>query len=165
MSLVTKGTERAKTITFPGTVRRVGECAFRRNTLLRSVILNEGLEVLGGEMDANGNNSANIFRRAQIQLIQLPASLRVLGDATFQNCKELRSVTFREGSRLEKIGKFCFLGSGIEEATISKTLKTIGIDAFDRCDSLRFVHVEDGCECSLSGAGIHASVRVVLPRE
>lgn len=70
----------------------------------------------------------------------------VLGNGTFQGCKELRRVTFREGSRLKKIGTFCFAGSGLEEIGLPKTLKTIAKDAFKECSNLRSIELPDNLE-------------------
>ena len=89
----------------------------------------------------------------------------VLGSGTFQGYKELRRVTFREGSRLEKIGTLCFAGSGLEEIWLPKTLKTIAKDAFKECSNLTSIHVEEGCECCLSYVDIPVSASRVLPRE
>ena len=46
----------------------------------------------------------------QIQYVALPSTLRTIEDRLFYECKELRHVTFREGSALKKIGEEAFCG-------------------------------------------------------
>ena len=47
MTQITAGSRSTKTVTFPVTVRKVRDGAFGRGNLLRSVVMNEGLERLG----------------------------------------------------------------------------------------------------------------------
>ena len=76
----------------------------------------------------------------------------------------MKYAAFREGSKLERIGRSCFAESGLEEVWIPKVLKTVGAEAFANCNHLKTVHVEDDCAVSLSGTGIPSSARVVLPQ-
>ena len=57
MVRIVRGEKSIKTITFPSTVREVSNAAFN-STLLRSIVLNEGLEKLGG---VQGNNYPGVF--------------------------------------------------------------------------------------------------------
>ena len=54
-------------------------------------------------------------------------------------------MTFKEESRLEAIWEGCFCGSGIEEITLPGTVKEVGEGAFNDCNQLRVVWVEEGC--------------------
>lgn len=60
---------------------------------------------------------------------------------TFECCKNLKSIEISDG--VEYIGKKCFSFSGIEEITISGTLKGINDDAFADCESLKIVWLEE----------------------
>ena len=64
-------------------------------------------------------------------------------------------------SQLEKIGDTCFYGSGIGEITLPSTLRKIDINAFDECDNLKTIYVEDSCKASLVDAGMSDSVNVI----
>ena len=86
-----------------------------------------------------------VFSDTLLRRAVLPATLKVLGDDTFYGCRELGSVTFAEGSRLEEIGRRCFAESGIASVVLPKTLRRIRDSAFCDCRSLRTVYVEDGC--------------------
>lgn len=91
MSVIAKGTEDVKTVTFPSTVRAVGGGAFsgtfEKIRALESVILNEGLVKLGGFRDKNNSHFRGVFSCTKIKQITFPSTLRVLGDNTFLYCK------------------------------------------------------------------------------
>ena len=103
------------------------------------MVLNEGLETLGGRCSIFASST-------HLKRVVLPASLRVLEDNAFQDTKELRRVTFRKGSRLEKIGMCCFAGSGIEEFRAPPGLREIGAGAFELCENLKLVSLNEGLE-------------------
>lgn len=71
-------------------------------------------------------------------------------------------MIFRSDSRLEKIGKHCFSESRIERIAIPKAVRTISASAFERCESLEDIQVENDCEVSISCTGIPVSARVIL---
>lgn len=130
MSQLIQKRNSAKTITSPLTIRKFLGSACKGEPL-RSVVLNEGLETLGEYYDIHG-----IFRCTQIKQITLPSTLRALRDKTFYECSSLQSVTFADGSRLEKIGKQCFGSSGIVEIQIPGSVTTICEEAFSCCERL-----------------------------
>ena len=86
---------------FAGSVREIADGTFNGNKDLRVVVLNEGLEVLGGIGNKDHWQYRGAFCGAKLKQITLPSTLLVLGDRTFQGCSELGLVTLREGSRLE----------------------------------------------------------------
>ena len=108
---------------------------FEKNEQLSSVILNEGLERLEGPDDKRGRTFSDTY----VQRITLPSTLKVLDRDTFQNCKMLKCVMFREGSALEEIGIGCFSSSGIEEMAIPKGVTSICESAFSSCKALKKV--------------------------
>ena len=120
---------------------------------------NDGLERLGGfrEFVCIGVFSDTLLRR-----VLLPVTLKVLGDYAFYGCRELASVTFAEGSRLEEVGRRCFAESRIVSVVLPMTLRWIRDSAFCDCRSLKTIYVEDGCKADFSGIWIPASVHVVL---
>lgn len=61
-------------------------------------------------------------------------------------CENLKKVVFQEGSKLRRIGEFCFCGSGLEEFTPPPVLKEISGGAFKHCQSLRRVILNEGLE-------------------
>ena len=70
-------------------------------------------------------------------------------------------MVFAEGSLLERIGNNCFCHSGIEEIMLPGTLKEIGTGTFYKCDNLKTIYVENGCEASLANACVFDSTSIV----
>ena len=130
--------EGAATVIFPNTARGTLEGAFE-NSSLRSAVLNEGLERLGGCEDEDDNSHDGIFRNAEIRQVTLPSTLRVLGDCAFDRCRELSRVAIREDSALERIGAHSFSESVVEKITIPRTTKAVSANAFEKCENLKIV--------------------------
>ena len=94
----------------------------------------------------------NWFWGSNVESVEILASVKCIGTNAFYKCENLKRIVFAEGSRLERIGNYCFCHSGIEELTLPGTLREIGGYAFDECDNLKTIYVEDGCEASLADA-------------
>lgn len=179
---IARGARGVRTVAFPSTVKEVRDGAFGGNERLLAVVLNEGLEELGKRQDGK---SAGVFRGTSIRQVVLPSTLRALGDGTFLRCKGLRHVDFPDEGTLEVIGARCFYDCGLErarvpsgvtaifeeaffgsrlmEATIPKTVKTIGVNALASSKGHVFICVEDGFGCSISYASGPASASVFHP--
>lgn len=142
MMEITAGAEKVRTIRFPNTVRRASNYSFADNKSLRSAVLNEDLEELG-ERNAY---CSGVFSNTCLRQVNLPTTLRALGDYTFYGCNKLRSVAFREGSRLEKIGSKCFSCSGLRKFQAPPGLKEIGQDIFSHCKNLKQIVLNEGLE-------------------
>lgn len=78
MLRVMQGAKGIRTVAFPNTVRWVENGAFCSRPL-RSLVLNEGLEVLGYK----GHYLSDIFTQTQLQSVALPSTLMVLGNNIF----------------------------------------------------------------------------------
>ena len=95
---------------------------------LKTVVLNEGLEVLGtNEYQDNGSGYYGVFQRSVIDSVTLPSTLKRVEYYAFKTCRNLKSINLPK--KLEHIGDGCFSGSGIGEILIPKTVKFIGEDA------------------------------------
>lgn len=55
------------------------------------------------------------FMDSEVESVTIPASAIVIGKEAFRNCKNLKRVTFANENCLQRIGGWCFFGSGIEE--------------------------------------------------
>jgi hypothetical protein len=51
------------------------------------------------------------FARTRLVEMIVPASVEVLGENCFYECRSLCSVTFESGSRLREVGEDAFLGA------------------------------------------------------
>ncbi len=69
------------------------------------------------------------FANTNVQGIVIPASVKVIGNGAFKN-SSLKTVTFEEGSLLEKIGAEAFYGTDISSITLPSTVTSVGDFAF-----------------------------------
>ena len=136
MSVVTRETDKVRTIKFPNSVKEIRGGAFEKNGQLRAAVLNEGLEVLG---DSEDDQRCGVFSETGIRQVTLPSSLRVLGARAFSRCGELRRVAFAEGIAIAEIGAGCFSGSGVEQVTVPASVTVIRDEAFSGCEALNKV--------------------------
>ncbi len=117
----------------------------------------------------NGYSLTNTFSYALFDTFEVPASVKSLSGA-FNYNKNLKSLTFKEGSKLEEIGS-CFSGctalesielpdglkkiggsafaslTGLKSMTIPKTVQTIAYSAFSKASNLTeiiFATYEEG---------------------
>ena len=66
-------------------------------------------------------------------------------------------MEFREGSRLEKIGAYCFAGCDLKEVAIPRSVVEIGEYAFVACKSLRRVTFQEGSKLQKIGGHCFSS--------
>lgn len=92
------------------------------------------------------------FEESALESVELPPSLKRIEYRTFCNCRSLRNVALP--GRLEFIGQLCFLGCALEKITLPSALKEVQQNVFSDCAWLRAIHVEEGCDASLSSAGL-----------
>lgn len=108
-----------RTITFPATVRTIRQDAFCRAKSLLSVVLNDGLEVLGTDEQSH----SGVFQYSGLKRVRFPRTLKRLGRRTFMGCMRLRAGKFPDG--LEHIGEACFSGTGLENVRFPASLRTL----------------------------------------
>lgn len=108
---------RIKKITFPSSLRRIGDSAF-------------GTESLYG-----------LKYNANITEINLPENLEEIGDYAFSRCELLKAVSFP--SSLKNIGQNAFAYcKSFTTLTLPSTIETIGTYAFRNCESLAKVYYD-----------------------
>ena len=124
-------------MSIPASVRVIGKWAFAECGKLRDIDIgkNSVLEVL----------ESRCLQGVMVQGIIVPASVRTLGDGVFRK-SGVHSVRFERGSRITHIGAGCFADSAIEEFCLTASVKTMGRDAFEHCEHLAVVYVEDDCQ-------------------
>ena len=119
-------------ITFPSTVIRVGDDAFRSCTKLKEVVLNEGLHKIG---------RCTFMDCQSLQGINIPSTVTEIGRHAFNNCTKLREIVLNEGYEgIEEIGYKAFANcKALQRIVIPSTVTEIGQYAFQDCHSLREV--------------------------
>jgi len=83
----------------------------------------------------------------EITSVVIPASVKKIGPGAFRQCKNLKSVTFAEGSLLEEISYNAFEGCvSLETFEPGDNLIKIDHDAFRDCKSLKTINTGDKLE-------------------
>ena len=72
-----------------------------------------------------------------LEYIELPSTLKSIGEAVFQGCTSLKNIELPEG--LEGIGDYVFAYSGLETIVIPDTVTELGAYAFAGCQDLKTV--------------------------
>jgi hypothetical protein len=75
--------------------------------------------------------------------VVIPSSVVVLGGGSFCWCESLESVTFENGSGLERIEESAFRRSGLKSIVIPYSVVVLGRSSFYECKSLESVTVEN----------------------
>lgn len=81
-----------------------------------------------------------------LEEVAIPSSVTVIERLAFQHCKDLRKVSFREGSALRKIGCWCFSATALEEFVAPPGLREIEGAAFYCCRDLKRVVLNEALE-------------------
>lgn len=90
------------------------------------------------------------FKALKLTAVKIPAGVKTIGDYAFQNTA-ITKVTFAEGSKLETIGEYAFGLTAITEIEIPSSVKTLGNQLFNGCDSLTSVTFEKGSKLETIG--------------
>lgn len=103
-----------KTLTIPGSVKKIGSDAFYNCYMLKSVTMEEGVEEIG-EFAFEA-----CFGLASVTL---PSSLKTIKYGAFQRCDALVDLALPNG--LESIGEFAFRYAGLSSLLIPESVTSI----------------------------------------
>ena len=127
-----KDCENLETVVLPATIETIDSFAFSGCKNLKSITY-EG--------------SPNAGKKA----IDLPLSIKSIGDSAFKNCSSLEGeLDFTRNSALVEIGTEAFFGNGITSLTIPSTVKNVGQKAFGGCLTLSKATIYGSDEMSIS---------------
>ena len=111
-------------------LQTIGSCAFQSTTGLKNVDFSKATLLESIESSA--------FKGSAITSISLPASLKAIGNYTFQGCTGLTYF-----ASVANIGEYAFDGcSGLKNVTIQEGATSIGQYAFQNCTALNTIAIE-----------------------
>ena len=131
-------------VILPSTITMIDEGAFSRCISLKSINLPEGLVAIYDNAFVDTMSLENITFPSTLQVIRnsfnssglknivIPGNVKIIDSSTFQNCKNLVSVTFEEGVTTVDNSAF-YNCSSLTTVILPTTLKTIGEAAFNYC--------------------------------
>lgn len=130
--------------------------SFENNSNLEKVTLPKKLRAIGAKCFANCQNLSEVvvpedsdleeiglgaFYKTAISQFYIPAGVEVLTDGAaawgcngiFEECKNLKTVTFAENSKLRIVGMRTFMKSGLTSINLPDTVEEIHEGAFTEC--------------------------------
>ena len=137
--------EGLKTIIIPPTVKRIERNAFKNNTTLENVVIQErdgeGLEYIGTSAFYGCSNLKTInlpdtityigyscfLNDKMLDNIILPDNLKIIYDQTFEGCTNLKDIKLPKN--LETLSTECLSGTSLEKLKFPANLKTISTGA------------------------------------
>lgn len=88
-----------------------------------------------------------------IKRIEIPASVKKIGNEAFRGCTALESVLFSEGAVLDSIGNAAFYEcEGLRQIELPSGIKYISYNLFYGCGSLRHAAIPEGITQIYDGA-------------
>ena len=131
----------ATEVTFPSTLKTVGEYAFCEGKLGGAVVLPDGMETVGH----------GAFMNLGITSADIGGAISLSGSA-FYSCVKLSDINLRTDlNRLQSIGNQCFaLSSAIQAIVMPDSLTTLGDSAFANISALKKVHIGAGLTGNIS---------------
>ena len=155
-----------QSFTIPKWVQEIGLTAFSGSGNLTNIVIPEGIQKMGYDINNNGNwidycitdcesllsvhipDSVSIIGEgafwgcSRLNDVNIPNSVTEIGYSAFSYCSGLTSVTIP--NRVTSIGDRAFsYCSGLTSVTIPDSITDIGSRAFYKCNNLSEVHISD----------------------
>ena len=174
-------------ITLPEKLKSVGSGAFDGCTGLSEIIVkSKNLDDFGyGTFYYAGQNTKNgitveftdtVTRipvsmfdalgdaHAHVASVKIGKAVKEIGKSAFEDCYDLKSVTFASGSALTTINNYAFADcTSLTEITLPGSLKSVGFCAFDQCTKLSKIVFQGNAPTIDSGAFWGVTAKVYYP--
>ena len=147
-------TSKAKTVTIPNDVVRIGDEAFSNNKNIKKLVISDKVKEIGDSAFDEcrklssikwGKNVKSVgtcaFSFVAVKKIKLPSSVKSWGSSCFGGSK-VEKVVFSK--TMKKIPDGMFYNTRIKKLIIPGTIKTVGAYAFEGCRKLNKVVFKNG---------------------
>lgn len=85
------------------------------------------------------------FGALNVTSVSMPSGVKVIGEAAFAGCRQLKSITWPVA--VDSIGEYAFAGcESLESVVLPASVNVVGTGAFMRCTSLSSFTVESGSD-------------------
>jgi len=127
-----RGTETS--ITIPDGVVKIGVDAFH-NSPVTSVVLSDSVTVI----------ESGAFRNSSLERIQMTENLKEIGEAAFEHCEKLTSITIPDS--VTELGQSAFyFCRELKNIRLSNSLKCLRRNTFESCGSLYNLTIPESVE-------------------
>lgn len=124
---------RIKSVTVPKTVKEIGEVTFFECDMLREVVLNQGLEIIG---------SNAFFWCEKLEKIDIPDTVKEIGKGAWENCEKLTEIKLPDGLTCLEDSLFSSCYS-LKTVSVPDSVSEIGDKAFYSCSKLASISLPD----------------------
>ncbi|MGC7185986.1 leucine-rich repeat protein [Metamycoplasma hominis] len=132
-----------QSVTIPSSIKKIGDYAFEYSQNLKDVVLNEGLEEIG----------QYVFFGSSLTSVVIPNSTKKIGRVAFNYWDpfiNIRNANFeiRHDFLIDKRDRkiLAYLNRNATKVVIPTWIKKIGDDAFNHCQNLKEVILNEGLE-------------------
>lgn len=134
------------TVTLRSELQSIANYAFANNSVLKQMVLVEGLKVI------NQHAFQNDY---VLQNLNLPESLTTIGGDAFTNCKGLKDITIP--ANVSSYGSSAFSVSGLKTAKFKARTVSLGSSFFQQCYALESVDFSAVRDLTLNGGAFYAA--------
>jgi hypothetical protein len=105
---------------------------------ISSIQLNEGITYIG---------TYAFYNCKYVESIEIPVSVKTIGDNAFEECRKLSEIRFAEGGALTKVGNWAFYKCHkLSQMSIPEGVEQIGYGAFYACSNLKEISMPSTLE-------------------
>ena len=122
-------------VILPSTLKYIGAAALAFCDSLTQISLPDELETIDTYQVDTDYAGAFMFSQ-NLSSITIPKNVQIIKEGTFQNCTNLATLIFAEGSKCTKIGKNAFYGCAMENVVLPEGMTTLDEWAFLYCNNL-----------------------------
>ena len=126
------GCDSLTAVTIPGSVASIGEDAFSDCGSLTSLTIGDGVEEIG---------ESAFWNCDALTSVTIPGSVQTIGYRAFEYCSSLTEITLPEG--LTALGYMAFRCTGLVSVTLPNSLSTLNT-AFKDNRNLQEIHISEG---------------------
>jgi len=130
------GTDKLLSVTLPDTLKKIGDEAFKYQSMLESIVIPDSVTQIG---------EWAFYHCSALESITFSENLKEIGDVCFSGCTSLEQIVLPDS--LTSLGGQSFKEcTSLKTVTLSKGLKEIEYMTFQSCSSLISIALHEGIE-------------------
>ena len=122
-------------VILPSTLKYIGAAALAFCDSLTQISLPDELETIDN-YQVGGNYVGAFMNCHNLSSVIIPKNIKIIKEQTFQNCTNLATLTFAEGSQCTQIAERAFGDCAIESVILPEGMTTLGELVFWDCKNL-----------------------------